>query len=413
MSSESIGAAEVPTNPVETIDENPQEAGNEGNDTAGEGVAPQTVEDIDEDGDLVLHVGPAANRNGYRIDSATLRRASEVFKAWFSRWIDNKPVDGSQWVIDLPDDNPTSFKVLLHIVHGQFEQATNAMAQGDGSMLHELLVLCDKYDMARMIKPWASAWLDRTINDTKDKPSYWKLVFVAWELGRYDLFTESCQHLILISERAGDGNGLVAYGRQLSDCRLGPSEMEERFRSVRYATIQALLDFYHSEVKSRLLGNTPTHRHQAQAPSPFLGGRAVVQFTANPFGANHREVFVPPARNMNKMCDQIVLGGIMQGTVTGPQGTKEDMNTEIMVLLPTEAYGFKGSVSALVGQITKTFNDTQSLGSGHEICHPGKRFLDFQRTIKDFTAECNKGWEGVLLRQEDKERLAKRKAIFS
>ncbi|CAP65510.1 uncharacterized protein PODANS_6_10060 [Podospora anserina S mat+] len=439
MSSDPIGLTEGPGNPVEKAVENQQEAGNQGKGRTSEAaavektVAPATVvgkspvvENIDEDGDLVLHVGPTSNLRAFKIDSSTLRRTSEVFRAWICRWRTDKPSD-SQWVFDLPEDNPASLKTILHIVHGQFDQATKTMAESDGSMLYELLVLCDKYNMAYMIKPWANAWLNRTIKDTQDKPSYWKLAFIAWELGRYDLFTESCQNIILTSQASHDGSGLVAYGCQLGDCRLGPLEMEglcmvvfisrfvlptnrrtiERFEPIRYAIIQALLDFYHTEVKDRLLGKVPTHSPVQPTASHSVGRSPTLSFD------NTRQTSSRSPMT-NTACNQIVLGGIIQATVTLLRGSTktENMDAGILVLLPTEASELKDSPAKLIGQMTTIFQAVQPLGYGHEICHPAARFLSFQKTIKEFTAECNKGWEGLLLTPADKDRLAKRKVLF-
>ncbi|KAK4663629.1 hypothetical protein QC763_610060 [Podospora pseudopauciseta] len=419
MSSDPIGPTEGPGNPVGKAVENQQEAGNQGKGRTSEAaavekiVAPATVvgkspvvENIDEDGDLVLHIGPTSNLRAFRIDSSTLRRTSEVFRAWICRWSTDKPSD-SQWVFDLPEDDPASFKTILHIVHGQFDQATKTMAESDGSMLYELLVLCDKYNMAYMIKPWANAWLNRTIKDTQDTPSYWKLAFIAWELGRYDLFIESCQNIILTSQPSHDGSGLVAYGCQLGDCRLGPLKMEERFEPIRYAIIQALLDFYHTEVKDRLLEKVPTHSPVQPTASHSVGRSPTLSFGNTRQTSSHSPM-------TNTACNQIFLGGIIQATVTLLRGSTEteNMDAGILVLLPTEASEFKDSPAKLIGQMTTIFQAVQPLGFGHEVCHPAAKFLSFQQTIKEFTAECNKGWDGLLLTPADKGRLAKRKVLF-
>lgn len=116
----------------------------------------------------------------------------------------------------------------------------------------------------------------------------------------------------------------------------------------------------------------------------------------------------------NTACNQIVLGGIIQATVTLLRGSAktENMDAGILVLLPTEASELKDSPAKLIGHMTTIFQAVQPLGSDHEICHPAARFLSFQKTIKEFTAECNKGWEGLLLTPANKGRLAKRKVFF-
>ncbi|KAK0726300.1 hypothetical protein B0T21DRAFT_421626 [Apiosordaria backusii] len=429
MPSESVEIVDGANNPVAAVIESRPVANTLDNnlvvdETADKNLVLQTVnnnhivEDIDEDGDLILHVGPTSTLKAYKIEASTLRRTSVVFKAkLLGEWSNSKPTDGSQWVVSLPEDDPICLKVVLHIIHGQFDHASEVMAKGDKNMLYDLLVLCDKYDMAYIIKPWASAWFDRTIQDLKDKPSYLKLAFIAWELGRHDLFTESCQHLVLASGLSL-GGGLAAYGCHLSRCRLGPLDMEgknlncthdlplhmltERMESLRYVIIQNVLDFYHNEVKCRLVGKTPTHIHRQ---ANFSFGSSSQPTPSQP---------TPSRPQMNKkMCDHLILGGILQATLAQDSTKIEDRDTGYIVLLPKEASEYADSVLSLIGQVTKIFRAVSPLDSGHESCHPEHRFLPFQESIKTFTAECNKGWENCLLRPGDEERLAERKRLFS
>lgn len=58
--------------------------------------------------------------------------------------------------INLPEDNPTAFAILMSVIHG----LTMAVPRGvDLSTLAELAILVDKYDMYKSTKRIAELWI--------------------------------------------------------------------------------------------------------------------------------------------------------------------------------------------------------------------------------------------------------------
>lgn len=97
----------------------------------------QTIHDIDPSGDLVLIVGSDGLYNGvdgvvgvgvvasFRIHSGNLCRASSVFRTMLTGSFREarRYTDSEQWTVELPDDDPTAFGILLMIIHSHFRQS--------------------------------------------------------------------------------------------------------------------------------------------------------------------------------------------------------------------------------------------------------------------------------------------------
>ncbi|KAK4177141.1 hypothetical protein QBC36DRAFT_153713, partial [Triangularia setosa] len=61
------------------------------------------------------------------------------------------------WIESKPADDPSIFKVILNIIHSKFNKVPKVISSGEE--LNDLLVLCDKYGMTALAKPWAGEWL--------------------------------------------------------------------------------------------------------------------------------------------------------------------------------------------------------------------------------------------------------------
>ncbi|KAK1992788.1 hypothetical protein LX36DRAFT_694070 [Colletotrichum falcatum] len=152
-----------------------------------------------EDGDLTIRVGPGLD--AFRVDSKTLSRSSVVFKKMlFGGFAESRPSDGSDWVVDLPDDDSYAMEVLFRIAHGAFAM----------------------YDATHLLRPWAGAWVrSPAVREQTEEP---ELLCVAWGLGDFDLFALMLDKMI--NECLVDAGGNVVYGRrrtQQEGHSVGPS----------------------------------------------------------------------------------------------------------------------------------------------------------------------------------------------
>lgn len=195
----------------------------------------QTIHDIDPNGDLVLIVGSDGPYNGvdgvvgvgvvasFRIHSGNLCRASSVFRAMLTGSFREarRRTDSEQWTVELPDDDPTAFGLLLMIIHSHFDKVPSAI---DIQALYDITILTDKYDMTAILRPWASTWLLsinreredprgltclRPINREGDK----RVIWIAWELGDMTLFEQMANRLLDTFQLNERGNVMVGANR--------------------------------------------------------------------------------------------------------------------------------------------------------------------------------------------------------
>ncbi|KAF7197549.1 hypothetical protein HII31_01052 [Pseudocercospora fuligena] len=125
------------------------------------------VEAVDEDGDVVLIIGPHEKR--LKVASATLSKASSVFKALFGPYFregqakrtSTKPAE-----ISLPDDDPWAMVWIcaqLHMVKATDEGSSAVYSP----FILKLALLVDKYDLVGVLRLQVQAVLLRWILDSR------------------------------------------------------------------------------------------------------------------------------------------------------------------------------------------------------------------------------------------------------
>ena len=187
---------------------------------------------MDEDGDLLLRVGSALGKeHEFKVCSAALRRASPVWKAMlFSKFKEAKPADGSEWIVELPEDDPSPLAIILQIIHGKFELVPTYIPL---AQLYGLLILTDKYQMTHVVKPWAHTWVevvrqprptvpeypgnDSVFDGSGDLTGHGRILrmYAAWELGWDDQVSVDIVNLVFNSQFPTSDSGAevkVCYG---------------------------------------------------------------------------------------------------------------------------------------------------------------------------------------------------------
>ncbi|KAK8093086.1 uncharacterized protein PG998_014487 [Apiospora kogelbergensis] len=102
----------------------------------------------------------------------------------------------------------TSFMVILKKVPSSAEEI-------DLDLLYQITVLSDKYDLVRWLRPWASQWriflIDGYCKWSKSDEKIEKGLWIAWELGDYDLVCKFATDIAYYS-RSNTNGDLVKGG---------------------------------------------------------------------------------------------------------------------------------------------------------------------------------------------------------
>ncbi|KAK2729034.1 hypothetical protein CKAH01_10605 [Colletotrichum kahawae] len=152
---------------------------------------------VEEDGDLHLVVDGTGlpEPNTYVVCSRALARHSPVFKTMLSGPFAEacRPADGSQWVVEVLEDNHKQFPVFLSIIHGCFQDVPKELDIQD---LGALLVIVEKYDALPIIRPWVKGWLESPRGRWSAEGYSSHLVCYAWVTGHRAIFEEEARKAV-------------------------------------------------------------------------------------------------------------------------------------------------------------------------------------------------------------------------
>ncbi len=126
------------------------------------------------------------------VSSKHLMLASPVFKAMLQH---NNFKEGDtlrssgQVKVPLPDDDPTSLKILLDIVHGRVRAVPRQVTL---KIMTELSVLVDKYQMLEVVELYVEVWMNTLKTSvpmffTADLLAW---LSISWVFGLADIFTQ-------------------------------------------------------------------------------------------------------------------------------------------------------------------------------------------------------------------------------
>ncbi|KAF5542402.1 hypothetical protein FNAPI_9979 [Fusarium napiforme] len=194
---------------------------------------------FDPRGDVKLCVGETDSVT-FAACSRALARASPVFERMlFGQFMESKPPNGDDWLVELPENEPKALSTFLHISHGQFDQVPRTPSIDD---LYDLTVLSNYYDGTHMLEPWIERWMSLVEDDTKaSKESMAKSLWIAWEFGRKDPFCRLVRRMLMESDGSEDPH-----------LQMQP-DIIERISANRLMTIQALLDIIRKLINDLLV----------------------------------------------------------------------------------------------------------------------------------------------------------------
>lgn len=223
---------------------------------------PVTNYEVDEEGDLVLRVGSETSTCDFLVCSSTLRRASLVWKKMlYGEFQEAKPAQGD-WIVTLPDDDPSTMRVLLDIVHANFSDVPRQL---DLPGVYTLLILMDKYDALRFVKPWARHWFSM-IEAVATSTNGYHLCMAAYAALQMGAESDAYNLVSRISRNSTiDSAGkLAVHGVQLELCNMldsvGPHSIFGTFASERILSYPD--GFVHSNSACRY------HTNYEESPAP-------------------------------------------------------------------------------------------------------------------------------------------------
>lgn len=173
---------------------------------------------IDPDGDIFLDISPEPDSDDsvldvpehrFRVSSKVLCLASPVFRAMLgssSHFQEAKDLrENSTAVIPLEGDNKDALLIILNVAHLNADLIPNTITL---DVFYEIAVVCDKYDMARIMIPWTIIWMN-PVTDFNKKPGYERWLAISWVFRQWRIFLGITRELVLHTELDGDDNLVV------------------------------------------------------------------------------------------------------------------------------------------------------------------------------------------------------------
>ncbi len=130
-----------------------------------------------------------------------------------------RPEDGSEWTIELPEDDPRPMALLLNIVHSRFDQVPGYESIMDIQDLYDISLLTDKCAMTHVLRPWARGWshsarfLSKEPDISLREQHCHERLWISWELGDTANFEKIASVLLFNSSALiEDANSLRCDG---------------------------------------------------------------------------------------------------------------------------------------------------------------------------------------------------------
>lgn len=144
-------------------------------------IASPGVEVMHPDADRRLIVGTDSQVT-FAVCASAMSMASPVWRCMFKApdasaaytWRDPTFTE-----LKLDEDDPNAFRVVLLAVHYRFEDLEDLDVSGVKS-LASIAALSDKYDVARIIKPWMQPWIAKAARYAPPSQENWNDFTVPW-----------------------------------------------------------------------------------------------------------------------------------------------------------------------------------------------------------------------------------------
>ena len=157
---------------------------------------------FDPDGDVIFVLPCSEGTVRFQINSSVVCLQSPVFKAMLgknsqfkeARDLASRDAVGPPLEISLADDDPKALAVILRVVHLQHEWVPVSLSR---DRLHQVAILCDKYDMSRALGNCLDKWFKPYLGKQGRVPEQAdKWLFMAYAFALPTLFTLCSKQVI-------------------------------------------------------------------------------------------------------------------------------------------------------------------------------------------------------------------------
>ncbi len=166
------------------------------------------------------------------VSSTVMCLASPVWKAMFDPQGHFKEATWSTSAanreVAFPDDDPGALLVLLNISHLNFDQLPTTM---EFDTLLNIAVLCDKYDMVKVIRPWIPKWAEPLRSHALER-GHEEYAFIAWTFGDQVAFDVVIRRMVMKSLSSASGELLNGVGKPYGKV-MPPGLLGELVKSLR------------------------------------------------------------------------------------------------------------------------------------------------------------------------------------
>jgi hypothetical protein len=153
-----------------------------------------TQNDADAEGDLVLLVG--SDEIPIRVTSKVLSLASPVFAAMlgpsFAEGQALTDKDPRGRTVSLPNDDAEALTWLCQALH--FKKKFSAIVSI--SLMKELAILSDKYDMSIALSTWSELWLQKFEGSIEGSDAFPEVLWISYAFHNHQAFWKASRELI-------------------------------------------------------------------------------------------------------------------------------------------------------------------------------------------------------------------------
>ncbi|RPB22950.1 hypothetical protein L211DRAFT_839299 [Terfezia boudieri ATCC MYA-4762] len=235
---------------------------------------------FDPNGDVILVIPSGSDPSAvarFQANSVVLCLASPVFRAMLgpnSRFregtnlklaavaggLQSSGSNSTPMELSLTDDDPDAFAVILRILHLDFDNIPTAMSafgtDEEQYKLHEMAIICDKYDMRHVLLFWLKLWTApylKTLNFNNiamSSKTGTRWLFIAYAFGYERLFHSVSRELILHCHLRSSGElFLLSPKINMLDTFYLPQSITDEISAKRQQAMEAIVDTINNEIE--------------------------------------------------------------------------------------------------------------------------------------------------------------------